>query len=260
MFGFLRKRRQAQLRAQPFPDTWAAELIRRAPYYARLPEEQRRALQGHMHVFLEEKRFEGCGGLAVTDTMRLVIAAYACVLNLGYGDDAACYPGLHSILVYPDAFQVNPREHEELGVVVEDADGFEGESWDVGAVILSWRDVQRDMQAFNGRNIVFHEFAHQIYHHGGLIWESRAAARQWADVFMRHYERHCVEVERRKPLLFDEYGAENPSEFFSIVTEAFFERPAAFLRHYPEFYEEMRRAYRQHPASYFRPEEFGGKV
>lgn len=260
MFRFFKNRRRARLRAQPFPDAWDAELMRQAPYYARLPDAQRSALKRHLNVFLEEKHFEGCGGLLISDTIRLIIAAHACVLILGYESDAAYYPGLHSILVYPDAFRVNPREHEELGVVLEDVDGFEGESWDLGAVILSWRDVQRDMKVFNGRNIVFHEFAHQLYDQGGLQWDSRAAARRWSDMFMQHYEKHCAAVARGRPSFFDEYGAENPSEFFSIVTEAFFERPAAFQRRYSEFYEQMQRAYRQHPASYFRPEEFGGKA
>jgi Mlc titration factor MtfA (ptsG expression regulator) len=33
-------------------------------------------------VFLAEKHFEGCGGLALTDEIRVTIAAQACLLLL----------------------------------------------------------------------------------------------------------------------------------------------------------------------------------
>ena len=70
--------------------------------YRRLPEEDRRELQGRIQVFLAEKRFEGCGGLAITEEIRLTIAAQACLLLLHRETDY--YPGLYSILVYPSAY------------------------------------------------------------------------------------------------------------------------------------------------------------
>lgn len=260
MFAFLKKRRWARLRSQPFPEAWDAALRQQAPYYTRLPDAPRAALQGHIQVFLAEKQFEGCGGLALTEPMRLIVAAHACLLLLGYGAVTHYYPGLHSILVYPDAFRVNPREHETFGgVVLEEGEELEGESWDLGAVILSWRDIQRDTRAFNGRNIIFHEFAHQLYDHGGLTWPNRADADAWTKGFMAHYEAHCAAVARGRSLFFDEYGAEDPGEFFAVITEAFFERPAAFQRRHAELYEAMAGAYRQHPLRYFRPDEASGQ-
>ena len=55
-----------------------------------------------MQVFLDEKRFEGCGGLEITDEIRVTIAAQACVLLLHRETDF--YPKLQSILVYPHAY------------------------------------------------------------------------------------------------------------------------------------------------------------
>jgi hypothetical protein len=41
-------------------------------------------------MFLAEKRFEGCGGLEITEEMKVCIAAQACLLLLHRETD--CYP------------------------------------------------------------------------------------------------------------------------------------------------------------------------
>ncbi|MEN6334776.1 MAG: zinc-dependent peptidase, partial [Phycisphaerales bacterium] len=77
-----RDRRRKKLAARPFPDEWLAILVRSVPLYARLPEADREELKRHLLVFLAEKRFEGCGGLEITDEIRVTIAAHACLLLL----------------------------------------------------------------------------------------------------------------------------------------------------------------------------------
>ena len=94
----MRKKQQRQkLKAAPFPSHWSSILDDHFPLYARLPDEDRKELQGHIQVFLAEKRFEGCGGLEITEEMKVCIAAQACLLLLHRETD--CYPSLRSILV-----------------------------------------------------------------------------------------------------------------------------------------------------------------
>jgi Mlc titration factor MtfA (ptsG expression regulator) len=52
------------------------------------------------------------------------------------------------------------------------------------------------------------------------------------------------------PTVLDTYGAENPSEFFAVATETFFERPRALKEKHPELYGELQRFFRQDPAAY----------
>ena len=99
MFGILKRRRRNGLRAKPFPPEWRAVLERSFPLFARLPKSDQEELQGHIQVFVAEKNFEGCGGLRITDEMKVVIAAQACLLLLHRQTDY--YPMLQSILVYP---------------------------------------------------------------------------------------------------------------------------------------------------------------
>ena len=136
------------------------------PLYARLPEADREELRGHILVFLAEKRFEGCGGLEITDEIKVTIAAHACILLLHRKTDY--YPGLKSILVYPDAFVVPDVHHVVEDMVLEGDDVRLGESWHHGAVVLSWDDVRRSAaDVRDGQNVAFHEFAHQLDSSGG---------------------------------------------------------------------------------------------
>jgi len=46
----------------------------------------------------------------------------------------------------------------------------------------------------------------------------------------------------------DDYGAQDPAEFFAVATEALFERPRALRERHPRLYEVLRDFYRQDPA------------
>jgi hypothetical protein len=235
---FLRKRRRTRLLATPL--TAAAEAVVRTavPLYRRLPAELLPSLQGAMQVLLTEKHWEGCDGLVVTEEMRLTIAAQAALLQLR--PDADHFPGLDTVLVYPETFVVaHPRE-DEHGFVTEGEDELAGESWQRGVVILSWDDVLTDTRkAGDGYNVVLHEFAHQLddeYGGGadGAPRLPRALAGRWAEAFATAYESHRKRLARRREVLFDADAAEDPAEFFATAIELFFEVPKDLRREFPE--------------------------
>src|SRR4029079_18256649 len=129
MFGFFKRRRRERLRAASFPADWDQTLRRNVPLYGRLNESDRKELQAHVQVFLAEKHFEGCGGLTLTDEIKVTIAAQACLLLLHRENDM--YPGVDAILVYPHAYRVEQREVVD-GVVREGEQARLGESWTRG--------------------------------------------------------------------------------------------------------------------------------
>ena len=104
MFSLKRRRRQ-MLMSKAFPPEWLSILERSVSLYSRLPPADQQELRGRVLVFLNEKRFEGCGGLTLSDEIRLTIAAHACVLLL-HREEADYYPLLKSILVYPSHFSM----------------------------------------------------------------------------------------------------------------------------------------------------------
>jgi Mlc titration factor MtfA (ptsG expression regulator) len=242
------ERRRALLRARPFPLAWRRILRRRVPAVARLPTDLQRLLKGHIQVFLAEKPFIGCQGQAITDEVRVTIAAQACMLLLG---DARpdYYPKLRHVLVYPDAFVVHHERPLGDGLVQEQRRALTGESWAQGQVVLSWADVVAGAaDATDGRNVVLHEFAHQIDQDTGVAngqpWRPTVAQRRrWADTMGAALER----LRQEPSTLIDAYGASDPAEFFAVVTEVFFERPRELATEAPAVYRELADLYRVHP-------------
>jgi Mlc titration factor MtfA (ptsG expression regulator) len=249
----LRARRRRRLQATPLPDEWKNYLQRHLPLYRRLPAALKQQLHGHIQVFLAEKHFTGCDGLAVTDAMRLTIAAHACLLLLNRQTDY--YPGLSTILVYPAAFVVDRESHDHLGLHYLERLELTGESWDSGKVVISWRDACEDACLQDGYNVVLHEFAHQLDAESGEVngaplLPTRADAKRWARVMAAAYDRHCANLEQGIESILDEYAAHAPEEFFAVASEAFFETPARLRGEYPALYQEFCRYYQVDPAQW----------
>jgi len=253
MFSFLKRRRRAGLRARTFPDRWVSILEANVPAYRRLPSELRAQLHGHIHVFLAEKRFEGCNGQEITDDVRVTIAGQASLLILNRDTDY--YPDLVTILVYPTVFYADVEEHDGH-VVSEFLEDRSGESWDLGVVILSWEDaVEYASTGRAGYNVVLHEFAHQLDMENGEMdgmpkLPDRARRESWARVCRAAYDHFERAAASHRRTLIDAYGAGDPAEFFAVATESFFERPLALRREYAELYDEMARYYRVDPGAW----------
>lgn len=250
----LRNARRRRLRAEPFPPKWARFLNRNIFLYKKLPPRLKKNLHGHMQVFLHEKRFEGCGGLRMTDEIRVTIAGYACILIMSLDEKTACYPRLSSILVYPSAF-ITPEVVDSNGTIRED-DVRLGESWETGAVVLAWDEIARSVRhPFRGNNLVYHEFAHQLDREDGFFdgipdLEHRSDYLSWTRILGREFKRHKQRVSQGKNTWIDEYGALAPSEFFAVLTETFFEKPLPLKAKHPDLYNELKNYYKLDPESW----------
>lgn len=259
-------RRRRRLRQQPFPAAWRAILRRRVPQVHRLPADLQLQLKRHMQVFLAEKRFVGCGGLEVTDEMRVTIAAQACLLQLNR-QRADYFPSLHEILLYPGPFRVDRVRTDGSGVLQEQRGVLAGESWAQGQVVLSWEDTLAGAAvADDGRNVVIHEFAHQMdqekgHANGAPLLGARHRYARWSQVLGDAFAQlqlrasqsataSAASDEDRPPPLISDYGATDPAEFFAVVSEVFFEQPQRLAAEYPALYREFSGFYRIDPLSW----------
>jgi MtfA peptidase len=261
----LRRWRRNRIRRRSFPDAWRQILQDGLPYYRCLPPALREELHGHIQVFLAEKYFEGAGGLTMTDEIRVIIAAQACMLLLGR--DTNYYPGLKSIIVYPSTYMARGRSVGPGGIITESNGWRQGESWNRvtstaggGPVVLSWQDVKHGAADVNdGHNVVFHEFAHQLDAETGDVQGAPALGERsqyiaWARVLGSEYNALLHDLAARRPTVLRSYAATNPAEFFAVLTEVFFERPRELKARHPELYEQMKGFFRQDPAQWRCPE------
>src|ERR1700737_1819356 len=255
IFGLLTNRRRAKLRTQPVPSEWRAIVRRNLPVFGRLSAEDQSELLEHLQVFLAEKHFEGCGGLELTDEIRVTIAAQACLLLLHRKTDY--FPNLLTILVYPSTYLVDEKRPLEGPVWEEGTMHRLGETGrSLGSMVLAWDAAKSGAaDSSDGTNLVLHEFAHQLdYENGAADGAPAFASRQqqsaWGGVMRTEFASLRAVDDTGIPTLLDTYGATNPAEFFAVSTEAFFERPYALRGQHPKLYAELQRYFRQDPVEY----------
>jgi Mlc titration factor MtfA (ptsG expression regulator) len=251
---YLRGIRRKRLMAKPLPSGWEEIIARNVPLYARLPAALKHQLHGHIQVLIAEKHFEGCGGLIMTDEVKVTIAAQAGILLLNR--KPRYYPGLDAILVYPSTFLSDTIQYLGDHAYIEEQAAHLGESWRRGVLVLAWDSVKRGgMDVSDGQNVVFHEFAHQLDQEDGAadgapILERGSQYAAWARILGKEYERLQAKVRSGLKTVMDEYGATNPAEFFAVATETFFEKPHAMQRKHPELYEVLKGYYKLDPVEW----------
>lgn len=239
---------------KPFPESWQQILELDVPYYTQLPEDLKQTLRNHIVIFMDEKLFEGCNGLEITEEKKVIISAYACVLLLG--EASGYYPNLQSILVYPDSYVAQVHEESEGGIISEGTQARKGESWNLGNIVLSWDDIQDNIEdPSSGQNLIFHEFAHQLDDHYGLtagIGEYGKVFRddEWTRILAAAFRRLQRKSRQGTPGVLDPYGATLPAELFSVATEAFFLEPHKLKKEFPKLYNALKSFYNLDPGSF----------
>ncbi len=202
-------------------------------------------------LFLRRKTMSGARGMVITDEVAIIIAAQASLPILKLGLDY--YRGWIEVIVYPAAFQVKHEQFDDNGLASAESQNLSGESWLRGPVILSWQDIEHDLQMIRpGHNVIVHEFAHKIDMLNGRAngmppLHPRMKIERWTKALSGAYETLREEISHHHRPRINAYAATAPAEFFAVVSEYFFTAPVLLKLHCPEVYEQLVQFYRQDP-------------
>jgi len=248
-----RSRRRHALLAEPFPERWRRFLLESYDHYERMDAAWRRRFEDDVRIFLAEKRVSGIE-VEVTDELRLLVAASAVTLSVGWPDHE--WDELTEVLLYPDDFD---RDYSFGG------DELSGQTHPEGTVILSAPSLAESFEyPDDAFHVGLHEFAHLLdldrSHFGGIpAGLGEASAREWTLVAEREMERLRREGDapkRRRLKLrdnqsaFDPYGEADPVEFLAVAVEAFFEIPQRVRRQHTDVYRLLSAYFGQDPAAW----------
>ncbi|SFH69917.1 M90 family metallopeptidase [Planctomicrobium piriforme] len=242
IFNWLASRRRKKILSESFSADWEQVLVNSAWQVRLLSAVQGEKLRRLIQVFVAEKNWEGCNGLTLTDEIKVVIAAFACLLVVGF-DYEEHFENVLSILVYPAGYMGKETQVVGSGLVLEGEQARIGEAWYRGPVILSWTDIRLAVaRQTPGRNVVFHEFAHQLDMLNGRNVDGTPPLRseelltRWRTVMDAELAELSQACRQGEPTFLDCYGATNSGEFLAVTTESFFEAPRHFRRFHPELY------------------------
>lgn len=243
-------RRHRLLQHASITDAVWQDVLARLHFLRGLTQSEITLLRQWVIIFLHDKQINGAQGQMVTEQMRVMIAAQACLLILQL--DLDYYRDWLEIIVYPGKFILDLEYADEQGIVHTGRMIASGECWLNGPVILSWEDVANTDNK-QGYNVVIHEFAHKLDMLNGaangfptLHHDMDPLA--WTTTFAKAFEAFCEQVDRGGEWVIDPYAATSPAEFFAVLSEAFFVDPCKVKRHFPQVYQQLTAFYRQDPA------------
>lgn len=226
-YGFRRPIRRLRTARAPMPSAWRGWLARHIPLYERLGETEREAFERDVCFAMAEYTFEGVQGVAVTDELRLSVAAGIAVLL--HGRPRWELPGSRSVLFYPGRF--NDAYYDSPDAA------FDGMAHQQGPILLSVASVRVAWaDAEDADNVVLHELAHLFdFDNAGadgvpsLVASGSEAS--WQSLVRTEMERVRTGRSILRP-----YAAEAPSEFFAVAVETFFEQPQRMARHHEDLF------------------------
>jgi MtfA peptidase len=232
------------------PDALWAATLQDFPFLARHGSGSLEALRDLAAGFLHTKEFHGAGGLAITDSMALAIAAQASLPLVGIRGP---YRGLDwyadfvGIVVHPGSVLARRERVDDAGVVHQWQEELSGEAMEQGPVMLSWADVaDAGRSAAEGYNVVIHEFVHKLDMRDGApdgcpplpasflgAKSARQARAAWQARLQASYLDFCDKLSLAErfggaPVWLDPYAAVSIDEFFAVASEAYFVHPQQF--------------------------------
>jgi len=219
IFAWYRRAHRKRLLGEPFPDQWEGVLTRNVAHYSLLTEQQRDRLRNDLRILVTEKNWEGCDGLEMTEEIKVTIAAEAALMLLGLEHDY--FSQVLSVVVFPSEFEMLREEsYDEKEKYVA-----AGLAFYRGPVLLAWDQVVEEARdPSTGRNLVIHEFAHQLDFLDGLVngvpvLRDRQQTAQWTQVMTEEFTRLCRDLRRGRETFLGEHAGSNATEFFAAVSE-----------------------------------------
>lgn len=258
MFGFSKRSRRKKLLEEPLPASWLRIIEKNVAVFSLVSPRERERLIAATKIIVAERPFVCSGGLAITDEVKLTIAAMAALLLIG--EEGYYFDRVPTIFVHPHHQRTKSHRDLTTAVLVEEDVLIEGQALAQGEIRLVWDDVlYGGRDPADGENVVLHEFAHHLDRldgdMGGLPpLPSDEAREHWVRTFDRELAELHHEVSSGHDVFLHEEAAENRAELFAYSTECFFEQPRELAEFHHELFECLFSFYKTDPRMWFKDE------
>ncbi|ACM93628.1 conserved hypothetical protein [Nautilia profundicola AmH] len=243
---FLYLRWLKKLQSTPLDKT-DIDVLNKMEVYNKLNEYEKKVIAFKIKRFKKEKEFIGIK-INITNEIKTTIAFFAClptIYNKYY-----CYDSLKYIYVYPYTIIYN-HNNTANGIMTKEELLISGEA--VGeSVVIVWDEVKKEIHHNLGRNVIIHEFAHELDFENGIVDGippiNKAFYKEWTKIMFNEYEKFKQKSILNRFLgkysLIDSYAATNKAEFFAVMSEYYFMKPCLLKKHFPDIYKELKKFYK----------------
>lgn len=199
-------------------------------FYGKLDSRHKRYFEHRVASFIKDKTFVGREGVIVTDEVKVLISATACMLTFGFRN---YYIGLiKHIFIYPKEFYSPSNNNYHKGEL----------NPQLNILVLSWKDFKEGFDdKTDNINVGIHEFAHAIHLNSlkkkdvnSLIF--RSLFKELMVVISQKEQR----VKLLKSHYLRNYAYTNQFEFLAVTIENFIETPHEFKTKFPKIYSKIR--------------------
>lgn len=222
------------------PENYKELLNDYVKFYRQLDEKGKERFEERVEHFLSAVQITGVNAIA-EDHDRLLIAAGAIIPVYAIPDWQ--YINLHEVLLYPGAFN---QDFEQGG-----SDRFTAGMVGTGAmqhvmVITKWQLRQGFINIHDAHNTAIHEFVHLIDKMDGTMdgIPEIILERKYVDRWKNMMDSTIQQMKNYGSDI-DMYGATNPTEFFAVISEYFFEQPDLLKANHPDLYEMLEKIYKR---------------
>ena len=233
-----------QVPKEPFPADWKIILTRYVSFYNSLSGEEKNRFEYKVQEFLLNCRITGID-TSIDTTDKLLVASSA-VIPIFQFDDWK-YSNIHEVLLYPSMFNENfETDGSDRGIL-----GMVGSGYMEGKMILSKPALRHGFKnESDKKNTAIHEFVHLIDKTDGSVdgFPSVLLEKQYSIPWIDLINKKIDEIYDGKSDI-NPYGGTDRAEFFSVVSEYFFERPKLLAKNHPDLYNLLEKVFKQDMAS-----------
>lgn len=220
------------LTPDPLPLQIEMILKEQVPFYQQLNENQQKEFEERTKYFLTQVKITGVN-TTVDDIDRVLIAASAVIPIFNFPGWE--YRNLHEVLLYPDSFD---HDFEQQGGG-RNILGMVGSGALNHVMILSQFELRQAFSNFTGKtNTAIHEFVHLVDKTDGDIdgVPESILNKKYIVPWLQLMQEEIKQIHDNNSDI-DPYGTTSEAEFFAVVAEYFFERPALLQEKHPELYD-----------------------
>ncbi len=226
----------------PVPVLLRKILQEQVPFFMQLDEKRQVEFEERAAHFLTLVKITGVKTI-VEDVDRILIAASAVIPIFNFPGWE--YRNLHEVLLYPGSFD---HEFEQQGTG-RNILGMVGSGALNHVMILSQFELRQAFTDKTGKdNTAIHEFVHLVDKTDGDIdgVPHSLLDKKYILPWLKLMQQEIKDiVDNRSDI--NPYGATNEAEFFAVVSEYFFERPALLKEKHPELYALLLKIFSRQP-------------